>query len=143
MATLISNSTAETEAFGERVARLVERGWVLALDGDLGAGKTAFTRGFVRGIGSPARAHSPTFALLNQYRGGRLDVFHLDLYRLNSAEDLRSAGLDEYLTTPEGVSVIEWFSRCESDFDHSGVHRLRFRWIDDATREITHDLPGL
>lgn len=143
MRVFISNSPSDTEAFGERVAKLASSGWILGLDGDLGAGKTAFVRGFVRGIGSPARTHSPTFALLNHYRGGRLDVFHLDLYRLNSADDLRTAGLDEYLTSPDGVAVVEWFSRCESDFDRAGLHRLQFRWIDDATREITHDLPGL
>ena len=72
MTILKSNSVAETEALGESLARTVPTGWVIGLSGELGAGKTAFVRGFARGLGCPARAHSPTFALLNEYEGGRL-----------------------------------------------------------------------
>jgi tRNA threonylcarbamoyladenosine biosynthesis protein TsaE len=142
MPVVVSNSPADTEAFGARVAQVVGPGWVVGLDGDLGAGKTAFVRGLVRGLGSTARVHSPTFALLNQYRGGRLEVLHLDLYRLNSAEDLHAAGLTEHLLRPEGIAVVEWFSRAAMP-DRPGLHRLLFRWTGEDTREIDHDLPGL
>ncbi len=142
MPVLVSNSPAETEAFGVRVAQVVQSGWVLGLDGDLGAGKTAFVRGLVRGLGSPARVHSPTFALLNLYRGGRLEVAHLDLYRLGSAADLLEAGLTDNLLHPEGVSVVEWFSRAAT-VQPRNLHRLGFRWTGDETREIEHDLSGL
>jgi tRNA threonylcarbamoyladenosine biosynthesis protein TsaE len=142
MPVVVSNSPAETEAFGVRVAQVVQAGWVLGLDGDLGAGKTAFVRGLVRGLGSPARVHSPTFALLNLYRGGRLEVAHLDLYRLGSAADLQEAGLADNLFHPEGVSVVEWFSRAATEPPRN-LHRLGFRWTAEETREIDHDLPGL
>ncbi|MBI3879239.1 MAG: tRNA (adenosine(37)-N6)-threonylcarbamoyltransferase complex ATPase subunit type 1 TsaE, partial [Verrucomicrobia bacterium] len=97
MATLISHSPAETEALGETWGRAAQRGWVIALSGDLGAGKTQLVRGLARGLGCVARVHSPTFTLLNQYEGGRLPLFHLDLYRLNSPAEIIAAGLESYL----------------------------------------------
>lgn len=142
MPKVATHSPAETEAFGERVATVLRPGDVLGLEGDLGAGKTAFVRGLVRGLGSGARVHSPTFALLNRYRGGRLEVFHLDLYRLGSSDDLREAGLEEPLSNPDGVTVVEWISRA-GDRDIPSLRRLRFAWIDETRREIEHDLPGL
>src|SRR5882724_2293627 len=111
MATLISRSPEETLAIGEQWGREAQRGWVIGLSGDLGAGKTQLVKGFARGLGSPARVHSPTFALLNEYDGGRLPVFHLDLYRLNNADEVLHAGLEEYLVNPHGVTVVEWIER--------------------------------
>jgi tRNA threonylcarbamoyladenosine biosynthesis protein TsaE len=111
MATLISRSPEETLALGEQWGRAAQRGWVIGLSGDLGAGKTQFVKGLARGLGSPARVHSPTFALLNEYDGGRLPLFHLDLYRLNTRNEVRNAGLEEYLINPEGVTVVEWIER--------------------------------
>ena len=142
MNVVVTHGPQETEAFGSRVAELVRPGWLLGLEGDLGAGKTAFVRGLVRALGSPARVHSPTFSLMNRYGGGRMAVVHLDLYRLTSPEDLVPAGLEEPLLRPEGVTVAEWISRARSDgLPH--LHTLQFRWIDENTREISHDLPGL
>ena len=110
MATYISNSPAETEALGERWGRAAQAGLVLALSGDLGAGKTQLVKGLARGLGVTARVHSPTFTLVNEYAGGRLRLFHLDLYRLETPAQLRSAGVEEYLQ-PDGVAVIEWAER--------------------------------
>jgi tRNA threonylcarbamoyladenosine biosynthesis protein TsaE len=110
MATFISHSPAETEAFGERQGRAAERGLVIALSGELGAGKTRLVRGLARGLGITARVHSPTFTLVNEYGGGRLRLFHLDLYRLETPAQIRSAGLEEFLQ-PAGVTVIEWAER--------------------------------
>lgn len=110
MATFISHSPADTEALGEAWGREAQRGWVIALSGDLGAGKTQLVRGFARGLEVTARVHSPTFTLVNEYGGGRLRLFHLDLYRLETPEQIRSAGLEEYLQ-PDGVAVIEWAER--------------------------------
>jgi len=110
MATFISHSPADTEAFGEQFGRAAQRGLVIALAGDLGAGKTQFVRGVARGLGCAGRVHSPTFTLVNEYGGGRLKCFHLDLYRLETPEQIFSAGIEEYLT-PDGVSVIEWAER--------------------------------
>ena len=83
---------------------------MIGLSGDLGAGKTQFVKGLARGLGIAARVHSPTFALVNIYAGGRLTLFHLDLYRLDTPEQIAAAGLEEYLR-PAGVTVIEWAER--------------------------------
>src|SRR5476651_2721992 len=113
MATFISQSPAETEALGEKLGRAAERGFVIALSGDLGAGKTQFVKGIARGLGISARVHSPTFTLVNEYGGGRLKLFHLDLYRLETREQILSAGIRDFLA-PDGVAVIEWAERIES-----------------------------
>jgi len=110
MATYISHSPAETAALGEQWGRAAESGLVIGLCGDLGAGKTQLVKGLARGLGVTSRVQSPTFALVNIHSGGRLTLFHLDLYRLDSREQILAAGLEEYLK-PEGVAVIEWAER--------------------------------
>ncbi len=110
MATLISHSPAETEALGEQWGRTAQPGLVIGLSGELGAGKTQLVRGLARGLGIPSRVHSPTFTLVNIYTGGRLTLYHLDLYRLDSPQQISDAGLEEFLE-PEGVTVIEWAER--------------------------------
>src|SRR4051794_33472464 len=94
MPTLISHSPAETEALGESWGRAAQRGLVIGLSGDLGAGKTQFVKGLARGLGIGERVHSPTFTLVNIYGGGRLPLFHLDLYRLETPEQIVTAGLE-------------------------------------------------
>ncbi|MGD0260892.1 MAG: tRNA (adenosine(37)-N6)-threonylcarbamoyltransferase complex ATPase subunit type 1 TsaE [Verrucomicrobiota bacterium] len=110
MATCISHSPAETAALGEQWGRAAESGLVIGLSGDLGAGKTQLVKGLAHGLGITTRVHSPTFALVNIYSGGRLTLFHLDLYRLDTREQIAAAGLEEYLK-PAGVTVIEWAER--------------------------------
>jgi tRNA threonylcarbamoyladenosine biosynthesis protein TsaE len=110
MVTRISHSPAETETIGEAWGREAQSGLVIGLCGDLGAGKTQLVKGLARGLGIAARVQSPTFALVNVYAGGRLSLFHLDLYRLDTPEQVFAAGLEEYLE-PEGVTVIEWAER--------------------------------
>jgi tRNA threonylcarbamoyladenosine biosynthesis protein TsaE len=110
MATFISHSPAETAALGEQWGRAAESGLVIGLCGDLGAGKTQLVKGLACGLGIAERVHSPTFALVNIYNGGRLTLFHLDLYRLDTRDQILAAGLEEYLR-PAGVTVIEWAER--------------------------------
>src|SRR5881394_1420161 len=107
MATSISHSPSETEALGEEWGRAARSGLIIGLSGDLGAGKTQLVKGLARGLGITMRVHSPTFALVNIYTGGRLTLFHLDLYRLESRAQFVAAGLEEYLD-PVGITVIEW-----------------------------------
>jgi tRNA threonylcarbamoyladenosine biosynthesis protein TsaE len=107
MATFISHSPAETGSLGERWGRAAQTGLVIGLSGDLGAGKTRLVKGIACGLGITARVHSPTFTLVNEYGGGRLRLFHLDLYRLETRGQIVSAGLEEFLQ-PDGVTVIEW-----------------------------------
>jgi len=110
MVTSISHSPAETALIGEKWGRTAQSGLVIGLSGDLGAGKTQLVKGLARGLGINERVHSPTFALLNMYSGGRLTLFHLDLYRLDDPQQIIAAGLEEY-SRPDGVAVVEWVER--------------------------------
>ena len=105
--TYVTNSPAETEALGQRLAEQLQPGDVIAYTGDLGAGKTAFTRGLARGLGITERITSPTFTIVNEYQGGRLPLFHFDMYRLGSSEELYEIGWEDYLARG-GVCAVEW-----------------------------------
>jgi tRNA threonylcarbamoyladenosine biosynthesis protein TsaE len=136
MSTFTSHSPAETESLGEIWGRAAKHGQVIALSGDLGAGKTQLVKGLARGLGFAGRVHSPTFTLVNVYDGGRLTLFHLDLYRLETREHILSAGLEEYLQ-PDGVAVIEWAERWFGEV-HSPQSTVRglpalFRWVNIET----------
>jgi tRNA threonylcarbamoyladenosine biosynthesis protein TsaE len=122
VATFISDSAAETEALGQRFALEVTTGSVLALKGELGAGKTHFTKGVVAGLGSGARVTSPTFTIVHEYGGGRLPIYHFDFFRLNDHEELNRLGLDDYFFG-EGVCVVEWADR------FPGLIPEQARWI--------------
>jgi tRNA threonylcarbamoyladenosine biosynthesis protein TsaE len=135
----ISHSPAETEALGEKFGRAALRGRVIALSGDLGAGKTQFVKGLARGLGIPARVHSPTFTLVNEYAGGRLKLFHLDLYRLETREQILSAGIEEFLS-PDGVSVVEWAERIyDLRFTIYDLKKVRIEITGDSERKIIYD----
>lgn len=143
----ISHSSADTEALGEAWGRAAVSGLVIALNGDLGAGKTQLVRGLARGLGSRARVHSPTFTLVNEYTDGRLPLYHLDLYRLETPEQIASAGLEEFLR-PDGVTVIEWASRLGEDFGEPrrevappNVRRVFIEVTGDTERQICYDDP--
>jgi len=110
VATFISNSPAETEAMGQQFAKEIGVGSILALNGDLGSGKTVFVKGLVAGLGSRADVTSPTFTILHEYRGGRLPVYHFDFFRLENRESIVRLGFDDYFFG-DGVSVIEWGDR--------------------------------
>ena len=103
----ITNSPAQTEAVGVALARILAPGTVLAYRGDLGAGKTAFTRGLARGLGYTEPVTSPTYTIVNEYLGGRLPLFHFDMYRLGSSDDLFDIGWEDYLERG-GIAAVEW-----------------------------------
>ena len=105
-----THSEAETEILGRRLAERLRPGAVVAYRGDLGMGKTAFTRGLAQGLGCRTRVTSPTFTIVNEYEGGRLPLFHFDMYRLDGAEDLFDIGWDDYLDRG-GVCAVEWSER--------------------------------
>src|SRR5271156_5394280 len=139
MATFISHSPAETEALGEKFGRVAERGLVVALSGDLGAGKTQFVKGLARGLGISARVHSPTFTLVNEYGGGRLKLFHLDLYRLETPAQVLSAGIVEFLS-PDGVTVIEWAERIyDLRFAICDLKKVQIEIASESKRKIIYD----
>src|SRR5271168_2524717 len=132
MATFISHSPAETESLGEKFGRAAESGTVFALSGDLGAGKTQFVKGIACGLGVTARVHSPTFTLVNEYGGGRLKLFHLDLYRLETPAQILSAGIGEFLQ-PDGVAVIEWGERIVN------LRNVKIEILTESERKIIYD----
>jgi len=142
MATFISHSPAETESLGEQWGRSAPLGRVFALSGDLGAGKTQLVRGIARGLGVASRVHSPTFTLVNEYTGGRLPMFHLDLYRLETPEQIHGAGLEDFLE-PAGVAVIEWAERLTNeDLGMVNVFRVRIETLGETERRITYEDAG-
>ena len=108
----VTHSREETVALGGRLADALKTGRVVAFTGDLGAGKTAFVSGMARALGVEERVTSPTFTIVNEYEGGRLPLFHFDLYRLEGAEDLFDIGWDDYLDRG-GVCAVEWSERAE------------------------------
>ena len=105
--TFLTNSPAETEAVGAALGKIIPAGTVIAYRGDLGAGKTAFTRGLARGLGCSELVTSPTYTIVNEYLGGRLPLFHFDMYRLASSDDLWDIGWEDYLERG-GVCAVEW-----------------------------------
>jgi tRNA threonylcarbamoyladenosine biosynthesis protein TsaE len=133
--TLISNSPAETEAIGRQVAENIGIGSVLALKGDLGSGKTLFVKGVVAGLGSSADVTSPTFTILHEYRGGRLPVYHFDLFRVDNQQALLRLGLDDYFFG-DGISVIEWADRFP-EFVPEQARWIFFEIKSETQRAIT------
>lgn len=115
----LSHNTEETEALGEQLAGRLHAGDVIAYLGDLGAGKTAFTRGLARGLGCTGRVTSPTFTIVNEYEG-RLPLFHFDMYRLGDADELFDIGWDEYLSRG-GVCAVEWSERITGEIPENAI----------------------
>ena len=134
--TYVTNSPAETEALGQRLAERLQPGDVIAYTGDLGAGKTAFTRGLARGLGITERITSPTFTIVNEYQGGRLPLFHFDMYRLGSSDELCEIGWEDYLARG-GVCAVEW-SEIVADALEEDCIRVDIRQGDtENQRKIT------
>ena len=130
----ITHSPAETEAVGEALAKTLRPGTVLAFRGDLGAGKTAFTRGLGRGLGCTERVTSPTYTIVNEYTSGRLPLFHFDMYRLRSSEDLFDIGWEDYLERG-GVCAVEWSENVADALD--GAIWITIEKTGDDGRKIT------
>ncbi len=133
--TYLSNSETESEALGEHLARsLPAGGVVIALYGELGAGKTAFVRGLARGLGIDDAVVSPTFTIVNEFYGRR-DLFHFDMYRLHDSDELFDIGWEDYLRRG-GVCAVEWSENVPEAFDGTEI-RVTIRKTSDTGREIT------
>ena len=130
----ISHSPAETIALARTLATTLRRGDVLALSGDLGAGKTHFVKGLAAGLGAAASVTSPTFTLLHEYPGGHLPLYHFDFYRLDDADEALKIGLDEYLDG-DGACVIEWAEKFPALLPPH-TRWLRFTHREDGARVI-------
>ena len=130
----ITHSPAETENIGAALGRVLPAGTVIAYEGDLGAGKTAFTRGLAKGLGCTEQVTSPTYTIVNEYLSGRLPLFHFDMYRLASAEDLWDIGWDDYLDR-SGVCAVEWSENVREALEDPVI--VRIEKISDDSRRIT------
>ena len=129
-----TNSPAETEAIGAALGKIIPAGTILAYRGDLGAGKTAFTRGLARGLGYAEPVTSPTYTVCNEYLGGRLPLFHFDMYRLRSADDLWDIGWEDYLDR-NGVCAVEWSENVEEAMENAIC--VTIEKLGEDTRRIT------
>ena len=119
----ITHSPEETEALGQALGKVLPPGTVLAYEGDLGAGKTAFTRGLAQGLGCTDMVTSPTYTIVNEYLSGRLPLFHFDMYRLRSAEDLWDIGWDDYLERG-GICAVEWSENVRAALENPVTVRI-------------------
>lgn len=133
----ITESYEQTVEFAKDFAKSLRPGDIVTLDGDLGAGKTAFTSGIVCGIGATDRISSPTFTIVNEYCTGKIPVFHFDVYRLSSEDDLYDIGWDDYIRR-NGIVIVEWADIVRSIFDEPYYEvRITKRFdIGDDAREI-------
>ena len=130
----VTNSPEETEAVGQAVAQHLAPGTVLAYEGDLGAGKTAFTRGLAKGLGALDRVTSPTYTIVNEYLTGRLPLFHFDMYRLESSDDLWDIGWEDYLERG-GIYAVEWSENVKDAL--TGAVSVRIEKLSETSRRIT------
>ena len=138
-----THSPEQTEAVGAALAKQLQPGTVLAYRGDLGAGKTAFTRGLAKGLGAGEPVTSPTYTIVNEYLSGRIPLFHFDMYRLKSADDLFDIGWEDYLERG-GVCAVEWSENVEEAMEDPII--VTIEKLGEETRRITitggdiHDL---
>ena len=131
---IYTHSPQETEAVGEKIGKVLPAGTVIAYRGDLGAGKTAFTRGLARGLGAVEQVTSPTYTIVNEYLSGRIPLFHFDMYRLHSADDLFDIGWEDYLDRG-GVCAVEWSENVAEALENPVV--ITLEKLGEDTRRIT------
>ena len=130
----ITNSPVETEQIGAALARILPAGTVIAYRGDLGAGKTAFTRGLAKGLGCTDMVTSPTYTIVNEYLSGKMPLFHFDMYRLGSADDLWDIGWEDYLDRG-GICAVEWSENVEEAME--GAISVTIEKLGEDARRIT------
>ena len=130
----ITHSPGETEAVGAALAKVLTAGTILAYRGDLGAGKTAFTRGLAKGLGAKDLVTSPTYTIVNEYLSGRLPLFHFDMYRLASSDDLWDIGWEDYLDRG-GICAVEWSENVSDALE--GAISITIDKLGEDTRRIT------
>ncbi len=137
-----SASEQETEAIGQELVSRLSPGAVVAFTGDLGAGKTAFVRGMARGLGISQRVTSPTFTIVNEYEGGRLPLFHFDMYRLGGADDLFDIGWEDFLRRG-GICAVEWSENIQEALEPDTIYVDIRRGETEDQRLLTIRGPGL
>ena len=134
---VVTNNEKETMLVGEKLAQIIQKGTIITLTGDLGAGKTHFVKGFAKGIKSDNLVTSPTFTLLNVY-DGNMPIYHFDMYRLSSREEAEELGFNEYfdINSLDGVTLVEWPERVEGMIDMAHFE-VKIEKMGDDKRKIT------
>lgn len=132
----IAKSAAETEAFAKVLAGKLKRGTVIAFLGDLGAGKTCFTHGLCEGLEYKGEVSSPTFAIVNVYEGGKMPIYHFDMYRISGWDDLETTGYFEYTERGDGLTVVEWSENIYSALPADTLF-IKIEKQDENIRKIT------
>jgi tRNA threonylcarbamoyladenosine biosynthesis protein TsaE len=138
MKKFISKCEEDTLKIGKDFANNLLGGEIITLEGDLGAGKTVFTKGVALGLKIEDIVTSPTFTIMNMYLGEKLNLYHFDMYRLNDESELRELGFDEYIGNKNGVSCVEWAERTPS-LIKGKIFNVKIDKIDDNTRKIMID----
>lgn len=137
---LISHSAAQTQRWGARIGELAQPGDLICLEGELGSGKTCFVQGVGRGLAITKDINSPTFILANEHRGGRLTLYHLDVYRIRSAREVLGIGLEDYLDS-DGVCVIEWAEKIREVLPSERLW-ITFRHLGESKRGVMMHAQG-
>ena len=137
----ITHSVAQTQKAGEHLGGLLRVGDVILLEGELGAGKTTLTKGIARGLGVGGYVNSPTFTLVNEYRSGRLPVYHLDAYRLESAAEALDFGIEEYLYG-DGITLVEWPQRIETVLPIEHL-LIKLNYLNETKRSLRLEPTGI
>lgn len=135
---LVTNSANDTIEFGKSVARAVEKGAVISLVGDLGAGKTTFAKGVARGLGIMGNVTSPTFTILNEYVGEEKRLYHFDFYRIEDPDELVELGFEDYFPSADGLTIVEWAEKAPSVLPKK-FYQITFEKIDDDKRKIVFE----
>ncbi len=130
----ITRTPEETEKIGEQLGAILSPNTIIAFQGDLGAGKTAFTRGLAKGLGASEPVTSPTYTIVNEYLSGRIPLFHFDMYRLTCSDDLWDIGWEDYLDR-RGIYAVEWSENIKDALENP-THVI-IEKLDDTTRRIT------
>lgn len=137
---IISRSAAQTQQLGTRLGELAYAGDVYCLEGDLGSGKTCFVQGIGKGLNIPGAIHSPTFILANEHRGGRLPLFHVDVYRVRGPDEAVGFGLEDYLAD-DGVCVIEWAEKIAPALPRERLW-IKFQHLGESERGLFFEASG-
>jgi len=139
---IISKSPKETLALAQKISRKLEGGEVIALNGELGSGKTTFIKGLAKSSAVKEEITSPTFVVLKSYQGKIKDkeivLVHIDAYRINNIDDIKSVGIEDYLERNDVVMVVEWAERIKEILP-ADLYQINFKFIDENTREISYD----
>lgn len=132
----ISNCAADTVNFAANFAKSLPAGTTIAFCGDLGAGKTCFTHGICKAVGFEGEVSSPTFSIVNVYLGGKLPIYHFDMYRISGWEDLETTGYFDYLSMGDGLIVLEWSENIYSALPDNTIF-INIEKLGENTRKIT------